>query len=390
MIVHAAAQPSPRPRGGDSVRRLRHQRRRHAEPARGRAPRAVPRARSSTCARTRCTATRPTAFRLTELETRWDYADPAFAHGIPETFTIDQSMHWLFGASKVAADVMVQEYGRYFGMPTCCLRGGCLTGPESQRRRAARLPQLSGEVQSRGSRVPDLRLQGQAGPRQHPLPRRRPLHPRVRRGPRVGEVYNLGGGKANSCSILEAFAHRRRHHRAEAQRYTYVDDEPRRRSHLLLQRPSQDARALSGWDITVTLEQTIARDRRGLAAEARFVKILVTGACGFVGSTLIRGWVKQRTHDLLGLDNFIRPGSEQNRAALRALGVPSVTPTSASPPTSRRCPPCDAVIDAAANPSVLAGVDGRHVSRGSSSSTTSSAPSTCSSTAGSTGRHSSC
>ena len=47
----------------------------------------------------------------------------------PETFTIDQSKHSLFGASKVAADVMVQEYGRYFGMPTCCLRGGCLTGP---------------------------------------------------------------------------------------------------------------------------------------------------------------------------------------------------------------------------------------------------------------------
>ena len=64
-----------------------------------------------------------------ELATRWDYADPAYAHGIPETFTIDQSKHSLFGASKVAADVMVQEYGRYFGMPTCCLRGGCLTGP---------------------------------------------------------------------------------------------------------------------------------------------------------------------------------------------------------------------------------------------------------------------
>ena len=74
-------------------------------------------------------ATGPTRFALTELETRWDYADPAYAHGIAEDFSIDQSKHSLFGASKVAADVMVQEYGRYFGMPTCCLRGGCLTGP---------------------------------------------------------------------------------------------------------------------------------------------------------------------------------------------------------------------------------------------------------------------
>ena len=63
---------------------------------------------------------------------------------------------------------MVQEYGRYFGMPTCCLRGGCLTGPEPLRRRAARLPELPREVQPRRPRVPGLRLQGQAGARQHP------------------------------------------------------------------------------------------------------------------------------------------------------------------------------------------------------------------------------
>ena len=72
---------------------------------------------------------RPNTIPLRELETRWDYADPAFANGIPEEFSIDQSKHSLFGASKVAGDVMVQEYGRYFNMPTCCLRGGCLTGP---------------------------------------------------------------------------------------------------------------------------------------------------------------------------------------------------------------------------------------------------------------------
>ncbi len=71
----------------------------------------------------------PNELPLVEMETRWDYADDSYYEGIAESFRIDQSKHSLFGASKVAADVMVQEYGRYFGMPTCCLRGGCLTGP---------------------------------------------------------------------------------------------------------------------------------------------------------------------------------------------------------------------------------------------------------------------
>ena len=71
----------------------------------------------------------PNDVSLKELDTRWDYADPDFENGISESFSIDQCKHSLFGASKVAADIMVQEYGRYFGMATCCLRGGCLTGP---------------------------------------------------------------------------------------------------------------------------------------------------------------------------------------------------------------------------------------------------------------------
>ena len=62
---------------------------------------------------------RPNTIALAELETRWDYADPAYENGIAEDFSIDQSKHSLFGASEVAADVMVQEYGRYFNMPTC-------------------------------------------------------------------------------------------------------------------------------------------------------------------------------------------------------------------------------------------------------------------------------
>jgi len=72
---------------------------------------------------------RPNTIRLKELEMRWDYDDARFVAGIAEDLSIDQSTHSLFGASKLAADVLVQEYGRYFDMPTCCLRGGCLTGP---------------------------------------------------------------------------------------------------------------------------------------------------------------------------------------------------------------------------------------------------------------------
>src|SRR6476661_589059 len=71
----------------------------------------------------------PNELPLVELPTRWDYALVEDADGIDETLRIDQSKHSLFGASKVAADVMVQEYGRYFDMPTVCFRGGCLTGP---------------------------------------------------------------------------------------------------------------------------------------------------------------------------------------------------------------------------------------------------------------------
>ncbi len=71
----------------------------------------------------------PNSIALRELNQRWDYADERFANGIPETMPIDQSVHSLFGASKIAADIYVQEFGRYYDMCTMCLRGGCLTGP---------------------------------------------------------------------------------------------------------------------------------------------------------------------------------------------------------------------------------------------------------------------
>jgi CDP-paratose 2-epimerase len=147
----------------------------------------------------------PNRIPLVELESRWDYDDPAYAHGIPETFSIDHSTHSLFGASKVAADVMVQEYGRYFGMPTCCLRGGCLTGPSHSGVELhgflsylIRQNVTGGEYQVFGYKGKQVR------DNIHAYDVARFVEEFVA-APRRAEVYNIGGGRANSCSILEAF-----------------------------------------------------------------------------------------------------------------------------------------------------------------------------------------
>ncbi len=148
----------------------------------------------------------PNELPLVEKTTRWDYRDPKDFHGITEQMRIDQSKHSLFGASKVAADVMVQEYGRYFGMQTCCLRGGCLTGPNhSGVELHGFLSYLvKSNLESRKYTV--YGYQGkQVRDNIHSLDVARFMHSFIM-NPRCGEVYNLGGGRANSCSILEAFA----------------------------------------------------------------------------------------------------------------------------------------------------------------------------------------
>jgi nucleoside-diphosphate-sugar epimerase len=124
---------------------------------------------------------RPNTIRLKELSTRWDYDDPAYANGIAEDFPIDQSKHSLFGASKVAGDVMVQEYGRYFGLRTCCLRGGCLTGPNHSGVELHGFLSYLIKCNVEGKALQNLWLQGQAGARQHTLARRGAFHPCVSR-----------------------------------------------------------------------------------------------------------------------------------------------------------------------------------------------------------------
>jgi CDP-paratose 2-epimerase len=147
----------------------------------------------------------PNEIDLVEHETRWDYGDPVYGDGIPETFRIDQSKHSLFGASKVAADVMVQEYGRYFDMPTCCLRGGCLTGPNHAGVELHGFLSylLKCNIEEKHYTVFGYKAK-QVRDNIHSLDVVRFMDMFIQ-SPRIAEVYNLGGGKQNSISMLEAF-----------------------------------------------------------------------------------------------------------------------------------------------------------------------------------------
>jgi CDP-paratose 2-epimerase len=147
----------------------------------------------------------PNEISLVELATRWDYADESFAHGIPESFRIDQSKHSLFGASKVAADVMVQEYGRYFSMPTCCLRGGCLTGPAHSGVELHGFLSYLVKCNLEGRRYTVFGYRGKQVRDNIHATDVAAFIARFIATPRPAAVYNIGGGKENSCSILEAF-----------------------------------------------------------------------------------------------------------------------------------------------------------------------------------------
>ena len=146
----------------------------------------------------------PNELPLKELETRWDYARPEDHDGISETLRIDQSTHSIFGASKVAADVMVQEYGRYFKLKTGCFRGGCLTGPAHS---AAELHGFLAYVVKCAREKRTYKIYGYKGKQVrdniHSYDVCRALE-EFYLNPRCGEVYNLGGGRENSISVIEA------------------------------------------------------------------------------------------------------------------------------------------------------------------------------------------
>ena len=147
----------------------------------------------------------PNELPLVELSTRWDYARPEDFDGISEELRVDRSKHSVFGASKAAADIMTQEYGKYYGLRTTCLRGGCLTGPNhSGVELHGFLSYLvKAHLQGRAYRIYGYKGK-QVRDNIHSYDIARAIEA-MYQNPRVGEVYNLGGGRENSCSILEAF-----------------------------------------------------------------------------------------------------------------------------------------------------------------------------------------
>ena len=198
----------------------------------------------------------PNEILLVELETRWDYADPTFANGIGESMRIDATMHSIFGASKVAADVMVQEYGRYFGMPTVCFRGGCLTGPHHS---GAELHGFLAYIARALKEGRTYRIFGYGGKQV-----RDNIHSfdvcqailAFADSPRPAAVYNLGGGRANSVSVLEAIA-RLEELTGLAMQTEYVD-EARRGDHICyISNLAALRRDYPEWELTVSLDEIL-------------------------------------------------------------------------------------------------------------------------------------
>ncbi len=145
----------------------------------------------------------PNELALIETPTRYDYKDPAYYDGIDETMRIDRTKHSLFGVSKAAGDLVTQEYGLYFNMPTVCFRGGCFTGPTHS---AVELHGFLSYLVKTALTGKKYTIFGYKGKQV-----RDQLHSRdvvtafecFIDNPRAGEVYNLGGGRQNSISIVE-------------------------------------------------------------------------------------------------------------------------------------------------------------------------------------------
>jgi CDP-paratose 2-epimerase len=195
----------------------------------------------------------PNELPLVELPTRWDYADSAHRDGIDESCRVDATMHSLFGASKLAADVFVQEYGRYFGLPTVCFRGGCLTGPNHAG------AELHGFLAYLARAVRDglgYRILGYKGKQVRDNIHARDVCTAIvafAERPSAGAVYNLGGGRANSVSVLEAIA--RFEDLFDRRLETEYVEEPRRGDHICyitdLARLRSD---YPEWDVSVSLD----------------------------------------------------------------------------------------------------------------------------------------
>jgi len=199
---------------------------------------------------------KPNTLNFRELDKRYVFADEEYSAGIAEDFPIDQSCHSLFGASKLSADILTQEYGRYFGMQTCCLRGGCLTGPSHS---GVILHGFLSYLTYCVVNKQDYTIYGYGGKQV-----RDNLHShdvatfaeRFIDKPRCGEVYNLGGAYANSCSVLEAIEIAEL---AAGEKLNYtIEDTPRIGDHkCYYSHLGKVTEHYPGWEITVGLQGII-------------------------------------------------------------------------------------------------------------------------------------
>ena len=198
----------------------------------------------------------PNELPLRELPLRYDYARPEDWHGIDERCRIDQTLHSLFGASKASADLVAQEYGRYFGMAVGVFRGGCLTGPQHSGVELHGFLSYLVKCAVRGEHYTVFGYKGkQVRDNIHSDDVVRAFRAFSER-PRAGEVYNLGGGRENSVSVLEAIEKvgalvgtpMRWSYRDEARRgdhICYISDLRKLRSHF------------PEWDVSRPLEATL-------------------------------------------------------------------------------------------------------------------------------------
>lgn len=209
---------------------------------------------------------RPNTLPMVEGATRWDYADGR--EGIDESMPVDQCLHSLFGASKLAADILCQEYGRYFGMPVGIFRGGCLTGPEQAGVELHGFLNYLVHCAVRGKPYTVYGYEGKQVRDQIHAADVAELFLHFHRSPRAGEVYNLGGGRANSVSIREIIAALA--DRGLRLRHSY-DEHPRVGDHICYITDLAKLHAhFPGWgvryDVPGILDAIVARYQAGAAA----------------------------------------------------------------------------------------------------------------------------
>lgn len=159
------------------------------------------------CSTNKVYGDRPNFLPLQEEELRWEiHQTHPYYKGIDETMSIDQTKHSLFGASKVSADILVQEYGRYFQMKTACFRGGCLTGPSHAGTRLHGFLSYLMRCAMTGNHYEVYGYKGkQVRDNIHSYDLVNAFH-HFYQNPRIAEVYNIGGSRFSNCSMLEAIA----------------------------------------------------------------------------------------------------------------------------------------------------------------------------------------